>query len=49
MQWFFYSPEVWRGNRFNTVMHYVFSATWIYVVTTFAAALWNNLSRAAVQ
>ena len=48
MQWWFYSPDVWRGNRFNTAMHYVFSALWIYFVITFAAALWNNVSRAAV-
>jgi len=44
MQWFFYSPDVWRGNRFNTAMHYVFSGAWVYVTTTFAAALWSNLS-----
>jgi hypothetical protein len=31
MQWFFYSPETWRGHRLHTVMHVVFSATWIYV------------------
>jgi len=39
-QWFVYSPDIWRGNRFRTVMHYVFSVTWIYVTVTFAAALW---------
>lgn len=40
MQWFFYSPAVWRGNRFNTVMHGVFSAAWVYVTAVFAVALW---------
>jgi hypothetical protein len=45
VQWFFYSPDIWRGNRFNTVMHYVFSAAWVYVTGIFAAALRNNLSR----
>jgi hypothetical protein len=45
MQWWFYSPDVWRGNRFRTAMHGVFSVTWIYVAGTFAAALWSNLSR----
>jgi hypothetical protein len=40
MQWFFYSPAIWRGNRFNTVMHGVFSAAWVYVTTVFAVALW---------
>jgi hypothetical protein len=45
MQWCFYSPNVWRGDRFYTVMHWVFSAVWIYVAATCAAALWSNLSR----
>jgi len=43
MQWFFYSRELWRGHRFNTVVHYVFSAMWIYLTTVFAAALWITL------
>jgi hypothetical protein len=43
MQWFYYSPDVWRGNRFNTVVHYAFSGAWVYVTMTFAAALWSNL------
>jgi hypothetical protein len=44
MQWFYYSPDVWRGNRFNTVVHYVFSGAWVYVTSTFAAALWSSCS-----
>ena len=43
MQWCFYSPALWRGDRFNTVVHYVFSAIWIYLTTVFALALWMNL------
>ncbi len=43
-QWFYYSPELWRGNRFNTVMHWFFSALWVYITTTLLAALWINLS-----
>jgi len=43
MQWSFYSPENWRGHRFNTAMHYLFSAIWVYVSTVFAAALWATL------
>lgn len=39
MQWFFYSPLVWRGNRFHTVMHGVFSMGWMYVTAVCAAAL----------
>ena len=44
MQWFFYSPMTWRGDRFNTSVHYVFSGTWMYLTAVFAAALWRNLS-----
>jgi hypothetical protein len=43
MQWWFYSPTIWRGHRFNTRMHYLFSAVWVYVTAVFAAALWRNL------
>lgn len=43
MQWCFYSPLLWRGHRFNTVMHYTFSVVWVYVTTVFAVALWANL------
>jgi hypothetical protein len=39
-QWFYYSPAVWRGNRFHTAMHYAFSAMWIYVTSVFGAALY---------
>ncbi len=41
MQWFFYSPELWRGHPFNTVAHGVFSMIWIYVTGVFAASLWT--------
>jgi hypothetical protein len=43
-QWFVYSPEVWRGNRFNTVVHAVISMVWIYVAGVCAAALWTNIN-----
>jgi hypothetical protein len=46
IQWFFYSPAIWRGNRFNTVMHGVFSVAWIYVTAVFATALWTSFSHA---
>jgi hypothetical protein len=44
VQWGFYSPEVWRGNRLRTVLHYACSATWIYMTAVFGAALWTNVS-----
>jgi hypothetical protein len=39
MQWVFYSPAIWRGHRFNTVVHYAFSVLWVYVCAVFASAL----------
>jgi hypothetical protein len=44
MQWLFYSPRIWRGHRFNTAMHCVFSVAWVYMTATFATALWINVS-----
>jgi hypothetical protein len=46
MQWFFYSPAIWRGHRLNTAMHGVFSIAWIYVTAVFATALWTSFSYA---
>jgi hypothetical protein len=45
MQWFFYSPEVWRGDRLKTIMHGVFSVMWIYVTSVFGAALYFVASK----
>ncbi len=38
MQFFFYSPKLWRGNRFNTGMHILFSCVWTYFAMIYAAA-----------
>ena len=43
VQWFVYDPRLWRGKRFETAVHVVFSAVWIYFASTYAAALWVNL------
>jgi len=37
-QWFYYSPATWRGNRLRTMVHYGFSAAWIYVTAVLALA-----------
>lgn len=29
-QFFVYSPKVWRGKKFETVMHVLFSVLWLY-------------------
>jgi len=47
VQWFYYDFSIWRGNRFNTIMHFVFTGVWIYFVGTFAAALLLNLGVAS--
>ena len=47
MQWFYYSPAIWRGNRFNTAAHLVFSTVWVYLTMTFGAAWWSNAVRGA--
>lgn len=38
LQWFYYSPQIWRGHRFYTVMHGVFTALWTFLTVTFALA-----------
>ena len=43
VQWGFYSSALWRGQRFNIIVHHVFSALWVYLTAVFAAALWMNL------
>ena len=39
IQLFVYDPAIWRGRRFYTVMHVVFSIFWMYVVLTYGNAL----------
>jgi hypothetical protein len=45
VQFFVYSSPIWRGRRFYTVMHAVFSVFWTYLVVIYGAALcvaWNR-------
>lgn len=37
-QWFIYSPELWRGHRFNTAMHVLFTFVWGFYTLTYALA-----------
>ena len=39
IQFFVYDPAIWRGRRFYTAMHVVFSILWIYVALTYSVAL----------
>jgi hypothetical protein len=34
-QFLVYSPKVWRGKRFETTMHVVFSVIWFYFTAVF--------------
>ncbi|MEO6323364.1 MAG: hypothetical protein ABIT01_00650 [Thermoanaerobaculia bacterium] len=43
MQWLVYDPSLWRGDRFNTRVHYAFTALWIYFSTVYGAAFWAQL------
>jgi hypothetical protein len=40
VQWCYYSPATWRGDRFNTAIHVLFSGLWIYVTGVFGAAFY---------
>ena len=39
IQFFVYDSAIWRGRRFYTLMHVVFSIFWTYVVLVYSAAL----------
>jgi len=41
-QLFFYDAELWRGKPFETLMHVAFSGLWLFLTSTFAAALWKT-------
>jgi len=41
-QLFFYEAELWRGKRFETLMHVTFSGLWLFLTATFSAALWKT-------
>lgn len=34
-QFFVYSPKLWKGKKFETIMHIAFSLLWIYLTTIF--------------
>ena len=42
-QWFVYDRRLWRGKRFETTVHIVFTGVWAYFAATFAYALAHNL------
>lgn len=41
-QFFVYSPKLWRGKKFETFMHIVFSCFWIYLCYIYIHAFIYN-------
>lgn len=41
-QWFIYDRALWRGSRFNTTMHILFSLLWSYYTGVFGWLLWKQ-------
>jgi hypothetical protein len=41
IQFFWYSPKLWRGRRFETAVHIVFSILWTYLSVVFFS-LWQT-------
>jgi hypothetical protein len=39
VQWWLYDPRLWRGQPFNTFVHFVFTLLWAYLVAVYVAAL----------
>ncbi len=37
VQFFGYSPKLWKGKAFETTIHIIFSIFWIYLSSTFIA------------
>ena len=44
VQWFVYDRQLWRGNRFHTGVHFVFTALWFYLSLVYGWAFWQQLS-----
>ena len=44
-QWLVYDRSLWRGRRFETIVHFVFTAVWTYFAGTFTCALLHNFGR----
>lgn len=42
VQHFWYSPRLWRGKPFETIVHVVFTMIWLTLVVLFAMAAFGN-------
>ncbi|MCL5245026.1 hypothetical protein M4I21_04355 [Cellulophaga sp. 20_2_10] len=41
-QFFVYSKMLWKGKKFETIIHIVFSGFWVYLCTIFFTIYFNN-------
>jgi hypothetical protein len=44
VQFFVYDTRLWKGNRFNTMMHVAFSAMWTYFVCVYGLTWWRQFN-----
>ncbi len=44
IQFFGYSSELWRGKRFETLIHILFSMLWAYLTFVFLYSYWLSLN-----
>lgn len=44
VQWFVYDRRLWWGYRFNTIIHFVFTALWIFLTMVYGWAFWLQVS-----
>ncbi len=40
-QFFIYSSELWKGKKFETLMHIIFSTLWVYMSGAFLIIYFN--------
>jgi hypothetical protein len=40
VQFFVYDSKLWRGSPFNTAMHLLFTALWMYLTAVYASLWW---------
>ena len=41
-QWFVYDRKLWRGNSFNTFIHFLFTGLWAYLAGVYAISLFTQ-------
>lgn len=41
-QFLVYSPKLWKGKPFETMMHIIFSLIWVYLTVVFGVIFFSN-------